>query len=193
MTIRIINAPDWRCLPPGEVLNFDGDHDRVVKVELNTEAPTRVDLMWHDADGVEHRTFLAVVDGLEKIEVLADAAAYLDFSGGNEVWYFTNDGGVTTSPMSDEASFTKLLGRKTRSDQIEMMMRLQQANYERLLAAQSVELSELEAQLEAQRENSPSTDGGASIEEQPEPPATPAGEGEGEGTSAPAATPPVSA
>lgn len=193
MTIRILNPSDWKLIPPGHWLNLNGDHTRIVKVELNCEAETRVDLVHHDAEGVEKRTFIGRVVGLDKIEVVADADASLDFSGGGEVWCWTNDGEANTSVIPDEATFTKLMGRKTRSDQMEIMLRLQQEGYERLLRQQEAERVGLERQLAEQHENSAATDGGTSPEEQPEPAPAAAGQAEGESASATTDAPAVPA
>lgn len=182
MTIRILNPLDWKQVLPGEWIEFNGDHRRTLKVELNCEAETRVDLVYDDADGVEQRMFLARVLGLEVIEVVAEANARFDFSGGGETWFWTNDGQANSVAIPEEATFTKLMGRKTRSDQLEIMLRLQQEGYERLLRDQENERLALEAEL-AEREDSPSADGGTPPSVQSEPAPAPAGEGEGESTS----------
>lgn len=151
MTIRIINPQDWACVKPGEWLELPGEGGRLVKMELNAEAPTRVDYVEVVGDKVVNRYFLGVIQGLEKIEFRAAAASALDFTSEGEVWYFTTDGQATAAEMPDEASFTKLLQRKSRSDQLEHMMRLQQANFERVMEQQRQEREALEAELEAMR------------------------------------------
>lgn len=152
MTIRILNPFDWSPVKSGDMLQLNGDHDRIVKIELNCEAPTRIDLVHHDEVGEERTTFLGIIQGLDKIEVVADAAANLVFSTEGEVWFCTNDGLVTAVEIPDESSFTKLVGRKSRSDQLEEIIRIQQRGMDRLIIAQEHERYErerLEAELAA--------------------------------------------
>lgn len=144
MTIRILNPLDWSPVKPGDMLQLNGDHGRLVKIELNCEAPTRVDLSHFDADGAERLTFLGILQGLDKIEVVAEANANIIFSTEGEVWYCTNDGVATAVTIPDEASFTKLVGRKSRSEQLEQIIQIQQLGINRLMAAQEAERLERE-------------------------------------------------
>lgn len=165
MTIRIINAEDWKCIKPGDWLEMPGEVDRLVKIEINAEAPTRVDYVPDARAKDGQRYFLGVVQGMEKFEFRAGEHAALDFTSDGEVWYFTNDGAVTASPMPDDASFTKLLQRKSRSEQLEIIMAMQTANYERLLAAQRAENEELEAQLAAAEQHQAAASAASSVEQ----------------------------
>lgn len=191
MTIRIINAQDWKCIAPGDWLEMPAEAARLVKIEVNCEAPTRIDYVDDASDKGAQRYFLGVVQGMEKLEVYAGPNAALDFTTEGEVWYFTTDGQVNAAEVPDEASFTKLLQRKSRSDQLELMMQLQQANYERLLAFQRAENEELEAEL-ARAEQHQGTTGGtgeaeqsAQSEPQPKPLEGQAGTGAAETPSVP--------
>lgn len=139
MTIRILNPLDWNLVKSGEWLQLNGDHDRIVKIEVNTDAPTRASLVHFDLDGQERTTFLGVVNGLEKIEVCASAEAALAFDTEGEVWFCTNDGVATAVHMPDERSFTQMVGRKTRNETLEQMIKLQQLSIERLVVAQEGE------------------------------------------------------
>ena len=149
MTIRILNPLDWSPVKAGDMLQLNGDHGRLVKIELNCEAPTRVDLSHFDAEGEERLTFLGILQGLDKIEVVAQSEASIIFSTEGEVWYCTNDGVATAVSIPDEASFTKLVGRKSRSDQLEQIIQIQQLGINRLRAEQEAERQEIE-RLEAE-------------------------------------------
>lgn len=138
MVLRILNTADWSLLEVGKWLVLNGDHDRKLVVEINCEAPTVIHIVQDGATG--RRVFLGVVQGMEKIEVYAKADAYLDFTTEGEVWWFTNDGATSAVEIPEEASFTKLLGRRSRSDQLELMLQKQAMNYERLLNQQAAEL-----------------------------------------------------
>lgn len=150
MTVRILNPLDWANVTPGQWLPLNGDHNRVLKIEVNCEAPTAIHLKHHDLDGAERRTFLCVVQGIEKIEVVADAEAGLEFTSDGEVWFCTNDGVFTAVEIPEEASFTKLLTRKTRNEQLEQIVQLQHLGMQRLMQQQEAERAQLE-QLLAER------------------------------------------
>lgn len=136
MTIRIINAVDWSRLEPGNWIDLSSAKRRLVKLEVNSDFPTRYSLVDFDEHGVEQTTFLGVVQGWEKIEIVVGPQAKLQAETEGEVWWFTNDGFASAQEIPNEHSFTTLLQRKSRSDQMEIMLRLQQENYNRLLAQQ---------------------------------------------------------
>lgn len=157
MTIRILNPHDWKKIDGR--LDLLGDHERLVKIEFNCEADTFIELVHFselpDEEGeyTEFRTFVAVIKGWEKVEVVVQAEAYFDFTSDGEVWYCTTDA-VQTVVLTDEQSFTKLLSRKTRNDHLENMLRVQQQGYERLLRLQEMERLELEERLANEIEHS---------------------------------------
>lgn len=133
MTVRIHNLAKWQVLPAGSVLQFRGpeyegytpEHRRIV-VEVNCEAPTSWKVIEGPRDKEPKITFLAVVQGLEKLEFTASADAELVPSGDGEVWYFTSDGDNYAHDQvnADGAlavSFTSVMQRRTRNRQLELI------------------------------------------------------------------------
>lgn len=189
--MRLFNTSKWTKLPAGDVLELPGDDIRNVVVQVNTEAPTRVDVFF----GAQEQVFLGVVMGLETIEFTAERDCYLSFSSDGEVWYFTNSSEANRSSEVGDGlqavSFTKIATRRTRNPELELMMFKQQQNAARNEAKQRAELDALRAQFEEMRAqadariSAPATGGTA-----PSPDGMPAGEAETEpeGTSSDAGT-----
>lgn len=194
MTLRILNPLDWAKVEGGNVLRLNGDHGRTVKIEVNCEAPTSFHLVFDDEDGVEHRTFVGVVQGLEKIEVYAVADAYFDCTSDGEIWYCTNDN-VATAVELEEATYTVPVQRKSRSEQLEHMLQIMQSGQDRLIRAQQEMMAEnarlaeerdtLRASVDAAATAAAPVDGG---EPSPAPAAAPAASGEAPSTPPAAAT-----
>lgn len=177
MVLRILNPGDWKCVEPGGQLTIGGEVERLIKIEFNCDDFTRIDLV--GTDGVP--TFIGVIQGLDKVEVQVkpgQSFSFVSASGTGEVWYFTNEA-VTDNPPSDDQTFTQLLRRRSRSDHLEEMMRLQQESYERKIRAQQVEIDAREKASAATNEP-----GAVSTEPtiQPEPPASEGDQGSGQGS-----------
>lgn len=134
MVVRLHNMGRWAVLKPGDVLQLNGLPRRKVRVEFNTEAPTRIDLV--EPGNVV--TFLAVVSGHEVVQFTAGAECHLVASSDGEVWYFTNDGDQIGTQFQN-VSFTKIATRRARNPQMEMMMFKMQQNIDRRLAALAAE------------------------------------------------------
>jgi hypothetical protein len=188
MALRLFNTSKWSKLGSSMVLVLPGTDVRNVAVQVNTEAPTRVDVFFADESGeVGDGVFLGVVAGLETLEFTAEGEAHLSFTTDGEVWYFTNSSGENGSSQVGDgleaASFTKIASRRTRNPELELMMFKQQQNARRNQEKQRAETDALRALLEAVqgdlanvRNSAPATSAApASSSEQPasavEPPA----------------------
>lgn len=152
--MRLFNTSKWTKLRAGDVLELPGDDIRNVVVQVNTEAPTRVDVFF----GAEPSVFLGVINGLETIEFTAERECYLSFTSEGEVWYFTNSSeGNRSSEVGDglqASSFTKIATRRTRNPELELMMFKQQQNARRNEAKQRAELDALRAQFDEMKAQS---------------------------------------
>lgn len=202
MVIRLFNLSKWRKLPAGEVIQFHGEHERKVRIEFNTEHDCRLDIV-HDRTDMADATFLAAFKGRETVEFTAKGGTFLMATSEGEVWVHHDDGDVHGTDRK-EVPFTKLMGRRSRSDQLERMLQIQQNAYERLLAEQEVERQQWEARLAnadpetgevTDDETDPAGDGdsGNGADAEPVVRAEPAADGSGDGPGASGGVKPQSA
>lgn len=152
MTIRILNPRDWAKLETGFAIPMNGEAARIVKIEFNTSGPAAIHMSYDgvpDENGVvpEASTFLGMVNGLDKIEVVADPGSLIVATSEYEVWYCTNEGQFVGIPTPDD-KFTELIGERTRAEVLEEMVALATHNYNQLRASQANERAELQAMAE---------------------------------------------
>lgn len=148
MVIRLHNLSKWKLLQPGEVIEINGERARKVRVEFNTEAPARLDIIHGEGDEAEG-TFVAVVHGMETVEFHAHPGNHLVATSDGEVWYFTDEGGAGATDR-EAVSFTRIMNRRARNPQLEMMMFKMEQNMNARMALME---DEVRAQLEAQGTN----------------------------------------
>lgn len=139
MVVRLHNLSKWRCMEPGKGLDFLGDAPRKVRVEFNTEQPTRIDLV-HGEDDDTQVTFLAVIMGMETVEFVAPVGTYLAATSDGEVWYFTNEGDDIATDR-EEVSFTKVMNRRSRNPELERMMFKMEQNMNARMALMAEEVA----------------------------------------------------
>lgn len=139
MVVRLHNLSKWQKLEPGEGIELLGAHDRKVRVEVNTEAPTRFDVVHGDDDDTQV-TFLAVVHGMETLEFYAPGGTYLAATSDGEVWYFTNEGDQTATDR-EAVSFTRVMNRRARNPELERMMFKMEQNMNARLALMADEVA----------------------------------------------------
>lgn len=144
MVVRIHNVGKWAMLKAGEVLELQGDRLRKIRLEVNCPAPTRFDVV----EG-EKLTFLAVVVGHETLEFTASADAHVVPTSVEEVWFFTNDGDQVAFDVPGAVSFTKVMNRRARNPEQEMIMFKMEQNMLRRMEAQSAEINALRLVAEA--------------------------------------------
>lgn len=141
MVIKLHNTDKWELLETGKVLAFKGNVPRLVRVEFNCVAPTRIDLK-----EAERGTFLAVVQGHEVIEFTCSGDAELIATSDDEVWFHTDYGdGLAFESFAE--SFTKLANRRVRNPDLELMM----FKAEQRINARLAELDKERAALAAER------------------------------------------
>lgn len=135
---RLHNLDKWQELKDGEAVNFAGTAQRRVRLDVN--APDFTRLYHSDANGVV--TFLALVRGRDVIEFATDGEFAITAEGG-PVWFHSIDGEATSFAIPDAVTLTKLIERRPRNHERELMMFMQNQNLERRLAAQRDELAAL--------------------------------------------------
>lgn len=152
MVVRIHNVSKWAILRPGDMLELKGAEARKVRVELNSPAPTRLDLVIDDK-----ATFLTVFEGHQVVEFTAPPESYLVATSEDEVWFFTNDGDEVATARPEAVSFTKIANRRARNPELERMMFKMEQNMNRRLDALAAEQAAALAAREAAIPHDPET------------------------------------
>lgn len=128
---RLSNLTKWQHVKADQALNLSGSDGRRVRLDVN--APFQVRL-WH-SDGNGEMTFLAVVEGRDVIEFIAPATSSITVEGG-ELWVHTFDGEVLSVEVADAVKLTKMVTRRPRNHEMEMMAyemrRNQEAMFEQI-------------------------------------------------------------
>lgn len=176
---RLHNLDKWKELPEGHTANFENTHARRVRLDVNAPFPVR--LYAHDGNG--ETTFLALVSGRDVIEFAASGEVGVTVEGGG-VWLHTVDGENLAFEIPQAESFTKLIERRPRNHELELMNYMMNQNIERRLAAQRDELVALWGRREAAQQPpaaKPSAAGdGAGDNAKPEPAPTDSAAGKSE-------------
>lgn len=163
MTVKLRNVTKWKLLPIGEVLSLPKREPRLIRLEVNCVADTRVDVVLD-----ETCVFLWAGQGLQTIEFAVPGPCEVVFTSEAEVFYSTDDSGEAGVVDMEETPFTSIMNRRVRNPQIELMMFKMQQNIERRLDQQR---DEYQAQL-ARLGHNPDT---GEVNDEPEVPENPAG------------------
>lgn len=147
MAVRIFNTDRWTVCQPGQGIEFNGDHDRWIEIEVNCPAHARF-------DAVENGkvTFLWAGTGYEKIQFRASANVALAVTSEDEIWFYTSDGDQYAAERPHAKSFTDIeavLGREQRNPQYDLMIYTMRKNAEAREAALLAELEALQAEKDA--------------------------------------------
>lgn len=142
---RIQNVKDWLCIADGQSFNLSGVANRRVRLDVN--APFEARLWLSDGEGVTY--FLASVLGRDVIEFHAEFETCSITAEGSDVYIQTVDGQDVSFSIPDAVTMTKLIERRPRNHEMELMMFHQNQNLERRLAAQRDELAALWDRREA--------------------------------------------
>lgn len=138
MTQFLYNLKKWKRFTEGEVLHYSNPNPRTVRLEIN--AADTVRLFIADPPGADAE-FMAVVYGRDTIEFSADGPFDIVLDGGDCMLY-TNDSTDWQVDTVDFQSFTRVVERRVRNPEQELMMFMAHQNMERRLAAQADELAE---------------------------------------------------
>lgn len=135
---RLFNIDKWKRLEDGTAVNFGNTNSRRVRLDVNSAGPCWV--AHTDANG--NTTLLGKVDGRDVLEFATPGEFALTVDGA-DLWFYTIDGENFSFSIPDADSFTKIIERRPRNHQLELMMYLQNQNMERRLADQREELAQL--------------------------------------------------
>lgn len=142
---RIQNMASWQKVEDGKALNMLGGAMRRVRLDVN--APEAVRLWFVNGNG--EMTFLARVVGRDVLEFVGSSEDFAIIVEGGECWFQSIDGEILAFSIPDAVTMTRLIDRRPRNHEMELMMFLQNQNLERRLAAQRDELAALWDRREA--------------------------------------------
>lgn len=140
---RMYNLDKWSRLEENHVANFESTLPRRVRLDVNAPFPVR--LYVHDTEGVS--TFLALVHGRDVLEFAVSGEFGVGVEGG-DVWLHTIDGEDFSFAIPDAVTFTKLVERRTRNPEVEMMRYQMERNMNAIIENQAVQLERLLDQRE---------------------------------------------
>lgn len=142
MVVRIFDLGRWQQAAVGVPLVVGGGVSQQVRIEVNTPVATRFDVVVGD-----RVVFLAVVEGLETLDFHCEGPAELVAST-DEPWFYAINGDGVGVP-DDGRAFVKLMQRKVRNPELELMMYKLEQNAKRREAKQADEIAALRADLAA--------------------------------------------
>lgn len=144
---RMFNVDRWLVIEPGQVLEYPSPRPRLVRIEVNS--PDVANLYLLNAD--QEAFHLARICGRDTVEFVSPGAFSLTAADG-ALSVYTVDGTSVAHTVDAPQSFTKIVERRKRSPELELIARMMNSNMERRLAQQAEELSAQYERRERERE-----------------------------------------
>lgn len=137
MALKIGNISRWNKLDVGNVLQF-GEANRVqrLRLEFNTSDATHLAVIDHK--GAER--FLGVINGHEAVEFTTEGSVEILATTEGEVWWYSKDGDPEAMELVHEVPFTRVMQRRARNPELELMMYKMNQNIERRMQAMQAEV-----------------------------------------------------
>ena len=129
---RVLSLYDWGLLEPGKSVTIASTVEGVRSIRLRTNAPSPAAL-YVKQDGIPDAMFLARVEGLDEIQFNLEGDYELVAVGG-EVWFDTLDGSAAHVDAVETESFTRIVERRARNPELEIIERRMAENMERRMA-----------------------------------------------------------
>lgn len=142
---RIQNIKSWKQVRDGGALNLSGQDLRRVRLDVNAPGPVRI---WY-ADGNGELAFLAFVTGRDVIEFQAGSGDFSLTVDGGECWFQSVDGEDLSFSIPDAEVLTRIVDRRPRNHELELMNYHMNANIERRYAAMREDMEREWARREA--------------------------------------------
>lgn len=142
---RLHNVDKWFEVAAGKAVNFGNTDPRKVRLDVNSAGPA---VLWY-SDGNGETFLLAQVQGRDVIEFFSTGAFSVTVEGG-AVWMYTIDGEDISFVIPDAVKLTKLIERRARNPELELMQHMMNRNLETRLNAMRDEMARvLNQSLEA--------------------------------------------
>lgn len=137
---RIYNLDKWFRLDEGQSLKMKAGKARRIRIEVNAPAEVALYAIIAGVDPI----FLALVKGRDLIEFNAPGGEPFEIAAeGTSVYLYTVDGVDVHAVADGSESFVRLMERKPRNREAELMAYHMQENMQRMLNAQASEIERL--------------------------------------------------
>lgn len=134
---RLHNISKWFEVGMGKAVHFGNPAPRFVRLDVNAPEPTSL----YYADGNGEVTFLARVVGRDVIEFRSDGEFSITADDGKLVNLYTIDGEDISFSIPDAVKLTKLVERRQRNPELELMQHMMNRNLENRLNAMRDEMA----------------------------------------------------
>lgn len=136
---RIHDVKKWKHVAAGGAMNFSDVRERRVRLDVNSAGPATL----YYVDGNGETTLLALVHGRDVVEFQSHGETFAIAVEDNDIWAYTVDGDDVSFRIDEAVTFTKLVERRARNPEVEMMAYLMRENFRRLQEGQVRELEQL--------------------------------------------------
>ena len=163
---RLYNIKKWTHVKAGGAMNFAEERERKIRLDVNSAGQAA--LFYVDGDG--EATLLGLVNGRDVLEFQTHGGAFSIAIEDADCWVFTIDGEDVSFQLPEAVTFTRLVERRQRNPEVEMMQYMMNRNTQILLESQRDELEQLFNRREAAarvaaEKPAAASDGGADREE----------------------------
>lgn len=163
MVWKLKDPMRWMMLPQGEILSFEGEGVRPVRLEVNAVADASFTAVYPNGEA----RHLAAFKGIDTIEFVADGPVEVWVTSESDVLFYTDEGRNVAYVDDGQVSFTVPHDRGSQTDQLIYMQGLMLRNMER----RNAELEEIVIMArEANREDRSGHGEGELPESESEPP-----------------------
>lgn len=144
---RIFNVENWVVIEPGQVLEYPSDRPRLVRIEVNSAQETALYMLNASSEAF----FLALVKGRDTIEFVSPGKFSLSVDGA-ACSIYTVDGSNIAHTVEAPVSFTRIVERRRRNPELELIAAQMAANMNRLMDQQAQEREAVYARRERERD-----------------------------------------
>lgn len=170
---RLHNVDKWFEVGMGKAVHFGNPEPRFIRLDVNAPEPTAL----YYADGNGEVTFLALVTGRDVIEFRSYGEFSIQVDEDKLINMYSIDGEDISFRIPDAVKLTKLVERRARNPELELMQHMMNRNLESRLNAMRDEMARIlhqsaEASKPAAEKPKAATDGdGAGKQPAPDKPA----------------------
>lgn len=133
---RIQNIEKWKHVAAGGAMNFEYEWRRTIRLDVNAAGTAA--LFYVDGNG--ETTFLALVTGRDVVEFQCQGDAFSIVVEDADAWFYTIDGERMAVSLPDAVKFTKLIERRQRNPEVELMRYHMEATMKGMMEHQQREL-----------------------------------------------------